>query len=137
MIEKTSLNVTGETFLCPYCQTWLEKNEDIVEKDNRIKTQSDVIIACEYRLKEKNEINNHNEAVLSETVAQLNTLIKEKERILETERDHYKFLENLVKALYGEGWDELTINDAKEWNERIAKKNEEIAALISEGGRGD
>ena len=24
MSEKTSLDVTGETFLCPYCQTWLE-----------------------------------------------------------------------------------------------------------------
>jgi len=41
-------------------------------------------------------------------------------------------LENLVKALYGEGWDELTINDAEEWNEGLAKKNTELATLKKE-----
>jgi hypothetical protein len=32
---------------------------------------------------------------------------------LEEERDHSAFLERLLKALYGDGWDRLTIADAK------------------------
>jgi len=120
MIEKTSPDATGETFLCPYCQTWLELPPSLKAKHLADRT---LLV---------NELTDR-----QRYIDLLELAMREKERILETERDHYKFLENLVKALYGEGWDELTINDAKEWNERIAKKNEEIAALISEGGRGD
>lgn len=32
---------------------------------------------------------------------------------LETEKEHSAFLEKLLQALYGEGWDKLTLFDAK------------------------
>ena len=35
---------------------------------------------------------------------------------LETEKEHTAFLEELLKTLYGPGWDELTLFDAKEWH---------------------
>jgi hypothetical protein len=43
---------------------------------------------------------------------------------LETEKDHSRFLEDLLKALYGDGWGLLTIYEAK-------KRNEQIAALTA------
>ena len=38
--------------------------------------------------------------------------INEIEALLEEERDHTAFLEKLLRILYGEGWNKLTINDA-------------------------
>ncbi len=38
--------------------------------------------------------------------------------ILEGERDHSMFLEELLAALYGPGWDKLTIYEAKKWRKR-------------------
>ena len=37
---------------------------------------------------------------------------------LEKEKEHSKFLERLLSALYGEGWEKLTIYDAKEWHKK-------------------
>lgn len=37
---------------------------------------------------------------------------------LEEEKDHSAFLEKLLRCLYGDGWDKLTIFDAKEWHQR-------------------
>ena len=34
---------------------------------------------------------------------------------MEQEKEHTVFLEKLVEALYGDGWQELTIYTAKEW----------------------
>ena len=41
---------------------------------------------------------------------------------LETEKDHSKFLECLLAALYGEGWEKVTIYDAKEWHKKHFNK---------------
>lgn len=35
----------------------------------------------------------------------------------EEEKEHSAFLEKLLCALYGNGWDDLTIFDAKKWYE--------------------
>jgi len=37
---------------------------------------------------------------------------------LEEEKYHSKFLEQLLSALYGKGWEELTIFDAKKWHKK-------------------
>ncbi len=37
---------------------------------------------------------------------------------LEGERDHSMFLEELLAALYGPGWDKLIIYEAKKWRKR-------------------
>jgi hypothetical protein len=36
------------------------------------------------------------------------------ENELEEEKDHSAFLEKLLRVLYGDGWDKLTISDAKQ-----------------------
>lgn len=41
--------------------------------------------------------------------------VSELEAELKEERDRSIFLGKLLKALYGEGWDKLTINEAKKW----------------------
>jgi len=40
------------------------------------------------------------------------TVLQEK---LQTEIEHSQFLEKLLKALYGDGWEKLTLYDAKNW----------------------
>jgi len=47
---------------------------------------------------------------------------RDKTEELQTERDHSRFLEELLRALCGDGWDQLTIYEAK-------KKKAEIAVL--------
>ena len=37
---------------------------------------------------------------------------------LEEEKDHSAFLEELLRVLYGEGWDNLTIFDAQKWHKK-------------------
>ena len=44
------------------------------------------------------------------------------EEELKDEQDHSAFLEKLIEALYGEGWNKLTIDDAKKWRESWQKK---------------
>ena len=41
---------------------------------------------------------------------------------LEKEKDHSKFLERLIEAIYGEGWERLTLYEAKEWHKRHFEK---------------
>jgi len=41
---------------------------------------------------------------------------------LEEEKDHSAFLEKLLRVLYGEGWNKLTIDEAKKWRESWLKK---------------
>ena len=43
------------------------------------------------------------------------TVLQEK---LQTEIEHSRFLEELLKELYGDGWDKLTLYEAKKWHER-------------------
>jgi len=40
---------------------------------------------------------------------------------LENEQAHSKFLEKLLEALYGKGWDKLTIFEAQKHREKVAK----------------
>jgi len=35
---------------------------------------------------------------------------------LEEERDHSAWLEKLLRVLYGDGWNKLTISNAQEWH---------------------
>jgi rubrerythrin len=35
---------------------------------------------------------------------------------LEEEKEHSAFLEKLLRTLYGDGWNKLTISDAKKWH---------------------
>ena len=35
---------------------------------------------------------------------------------LEEEREHSAFLEMLLRTLYGDDWNKLTISDAQKWN---------------------
>lgn len=35
---------------------------------------------------------------------------------LEKEKEHSQFLEELLQTLYGEGWEELTLYEAKKWH---------------------
>ena len=57
---------------------------------------------------------------------------------LETEKEHTAFLEELLKTLYGPGWDELTLFDAKKWHnyilEMIFCKKGRIVRHAPEGG---
>ena len=41
---------------------------------------------------------------------------------LATEKDHSEFLEKLLRALWGEGWEHLTVYDAEEWHKKFFKK---------------
>jgi hypothetical protein len=36
----------------------------------------------------------------------------------EIERDHSAFLEKLLETLYGDGWDKLTLSDAKAFHDK-------------------
>ena len=40
---------------------------------------------------------------------------------LENEQAHSKFLEKLLEALYGKGWDKLTIPEAQKHHKKVAK----------------
>ena len=37
---------------------------------------------------------------------------------LEEEEDHSAFLEKLLRVLYGDGWEKLTIFDAQQWHKK-------------------
>ena len=41
--------------------------------------------------------------------------IEQLENELETEKDHSAFLEKLLRIIYGEGWDRLTIYEATQY----------------------
>jgi len=47
----------------------------------------------------------------------MNNLIVLEEK-LNTEIEHSRFLEELLKTLYGDGWDKLTLFEAKKEHER-------------------
>ena len=40
---------------------------------------------------------------------------------LEAEREHTAFLEELLRTLYGEGWNHITICDAERWHKQHFK----------------
>lgn len=44
------------------------------------------------------------------------------EKEIEREKDHSNFLERLLTVLYGEGWEKLTIYEAKEWHKKHFKE---------------
>ena len=50
----------------------------------------------------------------------LESRVRELEADLETEKDHSKFLGELVQHLYGDGWENLTIHEAKKLRARQA-----------------
>jgi len=37
---------------------------------------------------------------------------------LEEEKKHSAFLEKLLRVLYGDGWDKITIFDAQQWHKK-------------------
>lgn len=54
--------------------------------------------------------------------------ITELQAELETEKEHSAFLERLLKALYGEGWEKLTLYGAEKWRERHLSSSSSGAA---------
>ena len=62
--------------------------------------------------------------------------IEELEAKLESENDHSRFLESLLEYVYGEGWETLTIHEAKKYRKRITAiettAQERIAKLSDE-----
>ena len=55
------------------------------------------------------------------------TVLQEK---LQTEIEHSRFLEELLKTLYGEGWDKLTLFEAKKWRERHLTRHSSGRATV-------
>ena len=49
---------------------------------------------------------------------------------LENEQAHSKFLEELLKTLYGKGWDKLTIPEAQKHREKVKKLEGWLKALV-------
>lgn len=59
------------------------------------------------------------------------------EEELEEEKEHSLFLEKLLKALYGEGWEKLTISKAKEiYTQKIKEEPRLELELEEEYGKG-
>jgi len=55
---------------------------------------------------------------------------------LETEKEHSAFLERLLKALYGEDWEKLTLCDAEKWRKRhLSSKSSGQTLTRKEGGK--
>jgi len=50
--------------------------------------------------------------------------------LLEHENEHSAFLEELLKALIGDGWNSMTIYDAKKLNENNAKIKKALIDLV-------
>ena len=51
-------------------------------------------------------------------VEDLRTELDDLQEDLKTEKDHSKFLEILLEIVYGDGWNSLTIAEAREWKAR-------------------
>ena len=49
---------------------------------------------------------------------------------LENEQAHSKFLEELLKTLYGKGWDKLTIPEAQKHREKVEKLEDWLKVLV-------
>ena len=153
MIEKTSLDVTGETFLCPYCQTWLElplslKAKHLAELVGWKRAHDDVAAENHRICQTLDKLRIKHLAVMLEKNEEIAALLKGRKSIIQFMKTEYekelakknKELATLKKEesmpaperfLSDEGMNvyDAAIKVIGELKAEIAKRNTEIATL--------